>query len=81
MRVRAPVVSGIAKWLYRHSSQDVCPLNVKFAQELREPAFAAREALADEDARTLARELLAMTQEESSRAFNNSPMKRASYGG
>jgi epoxyqueuosine reductase len=61
--------------------QDVCPWNVRFAGELREPAFAAREALAGRDARTLARELLGMTQEEFSRAFKGSPMKRAKLRG
>ncbi|MEO7180963.1 MAG: tRNA epoxyqueuosine(34) reductase QueG, partial [Gemmatimonadaceae bacterium] len=44
--------------------QEVCPYNVKFAQELKEPAFAPREVLAGKDARTLARDLLTMTQEE-----------------
>jgi epoxyqueuosine reductase QueG len=75
------VASGIAIWVYRHSSQDVCPYNVKFAQELKEPAFAPREVLAGKDARTLARELLAMTQAEFSVAFKNSPMKRAKLQG
>lgn len=51
--------------------------NVSFAQELEEAAFAPREAIADKDARTLAREIVAMTQEEFSRAFRGSPMKRA----
>ena len=37
--------------------------------------------LAGKDARTLARELLAMTQEEFSVAFKNSPMKRAKLRG
>ena len=61
--------------------QDVCPYNVKFAQALKEPAFAPREAIAGKDARTLARELLAMSQEEFSRAFSKSPMKRAKLRG
>ncbi|HEX3160550.1 MAG TPA: tRNA epoxyqueuosine(34) reductase QueG [Gemmatimonadaceae bacterium] len=61
--------------------QDVCPWNVSFSQELKEPAFAAREALVDKDARTLARELLAMSQEEFSAAFRGSPMKRAKLRG
>ena len=73
--------SGIAIRVYRHVSQDVCPFNVKFAQELREPAFAAREALAGKDARTLARDLLQLTQEEFSAAFKGSPMKRAKLRG
>ena len=40
----------------RDVCQDVCPFNVKFAQALREPAFAPREALGTKDARTLARD-------------------------
>ena len=62
--------------------QDVCPWNEKFSRAL--PAgspFAAREFIAGKDAHTLARELLAMTQEEFSRAFKNSPMKRAKLQG
>jgi epoxyqueuosine reductase len=65
----------------RHVSQDVCPFNVKFAQELREPAFAPREALGTKDARALARELLAMSQADFSAAFRGSPMKRAKRRG
>jgi len=61
--------------------QEVCPYNVKFAQELKEPAFAPREVLAGNDARTLARELLFMTQAEFSAAFKSSPMKRAKLRG
>ena len=73
---------GIGELLYGcDMCQDVCPCNVKFAQELKEPAFAPREVLAGKDARTLARELLAMTQEEFSVAFKGSPMKRAKLRG
>lgn len=61
--------------------QDVCPYNVKFAQELREPAFAPRGRLGESDARTLARELLAMDDEAFRAAFRNSPMKRAKRQG
>jgi epoxyqueuosine reductase len=61
--------------------QEVCPFNRKFAEELSEPAFAARSALAGRDARSLAREILGMTQEEFSRAFKGSPMKRAKLRG
>jgi len=50
--VLAPVESTISKWFCRHSSQDVCPWNERFA--LDEPAFAAREWLAGKDAETLA---------------------------
>jgi epoxyqueuosine reductase len=61
--------------------QEVCPWNERFAAELKEPAFAPREALAGKDARTLARELLDMTQAEFSAAFKGSPMKRAKLRG
>ena len=73
--------------------QDVCPWNVRFASELREPAYAARQALVDEgtrrsalgarpkDGRTLAPELLAMSDEEFRVAFAKSPMKRAKLRG
>lgn len=43
--------------------------------------FAPREVLAGKDARTLARELLFMTQAEFSAAFKNSPMERAKLRG
>jgi epoxyqueuosine reductase len=59
----------------------VCPWNVRFAQELTEPAFAPREFIANKDARTLARDILRMTQEEFSRAYKGSPMKRAKLRG
>jgi epoxyqueuosine reductase len=62
--------------------QDVCPWNEKFATALPEGSpFAPRPALGGKDARTLARELLAMTQEEFSAAFSGSPMKRAKLRG
>jgi epoxyqueuosine reductase len=61
--------------------QDVCPYNVKFAQELREPAFAPRPQVAERDARSLAQELLAMDDDAFRDAFRNSPMKRAKRRG
>ena len=62
--------------------QDVCPWNEKFATVLPEGApFAPREALDGKDARTLARELLAMSQDEFHVAFKGSPMKRAKQRG
>lgn len=61
--------------------QDVCPWNVRFSQELREPAFRPRDAIAGRDARTLARELLAMSDESFRAAFKGSPMKRAKLRG
>jgi epoxyqueuosine reductase len=62
--------------------QDVCPWNEKFSRPLPEGSpFSAREAIAGKDARTLAGELLAMTQEEFSERFRRSPMKRAKLSG
>jgi epoxyqueuosine reductase len=55
---------------------------VKFSQALTEGSpFAAREFIAGKDSRTLARELLAMSQVEFSAAFRKSPMKRAKLRG
>ena len=61
--------------------QEVCPFNTKFAQELKVPEFAPRAVLAGKDARTLARNLLATSQEEFSAPFKGSPMKRAKLRG
>jgi epoxyqueuosine reductase len=61
--------------------QDVCPYNIRFARELREPAFAARDAIRDKNAATLARELVAMSEEDFRSAFRRSPMKRAKRRG
>jgi len=61
--------------------QDVCPYNVKFAQELGEPAFAARATIGDRDARALARALLAMDDESFRSLFKGSAMKRAKRRG
>ncbi len=72
----------MAVWVYRQTSQSVCPWNVRFSEELPdESPFAPREVLAGKDARTLARELLAMSQAEFSAAFKGSPMKRAKRRG
>jgi epoxyqueuosine reductase len=74
--------SGIGEMIYGCDvCQDVCPYNVKFAQALKEPAFAPREVLAGKHARQLARDLLTMTPEEFSVAFKGSPMKRAKLRG
>jgi epoxyqueuosine reductase len=59
----------------------VCPYNLKFAQELSTPDFAPRPALTGKDARSLALELLAMSQSDFSAAFKGSPMKRAKLRG
>jgi epoxyqueuosine reductase len=57
--------------------QEVCPWNVSFAREVREPAFAARAMFVEKDARTLAREILATEPADYATAFNGSAMKRA----
>ena len=63
-------------------SQDVCPYNIKFSRALAEDSpYGARAALGGKDARTLAREILGMTQSEFSAAFKGSPMKRAKLRG
>ena len=62
--------------------QDVCPWNQRFATALPDGSpYSARASVASMDARTLARTLLAMTQEEFSIAFRGSPMKRAKLRG
>jgi epoxyqueuosine reductase len=61
--------------------QDVCPWNVKFSRDATELAFTARAVIAEKDARTLATEVLAMTQDEFSAAFRKSPVKRAKLAG
>ena len=61
--------------------QEVCPFNIKFAQELKVPEFAPRAFLAGKDAATLARDLLALSQKESRVGFRGSPMKRAKLRG
>jgi epoxyqueuosine reductase len=61
--------------------QSCCPWNTRFSRELKEPAFAARDALAGKDVRALARDLLSMSQSEFGAAFKDSPMKRAKLRG
>jgi len=64
------------------ASQDVCPWNQRFARVLPDASqYAPRAALGTRDARTLARELLAMDQPAFSAAFTGSPMKRAKRRG
>ena len=66
----------MSKWVNGHMSRDVCPYNVKFASALPDesPLRGACEALAGEDARTLAREALAMTPAAFGAALRGSPM-------
>jgi len=61
--------------------QDVCPWNVRFARPNRVPDFAPREFIAGKDARSLARDILALDDERFRAAFKGSPMKRAKLRG
>jgi len=62
--------------------QDVCPWNERFARPRPDPSpYATRAALGGKDARTLARELLAMSDAEFRELFARSPMKRAKLRG
>ncbi len=60
----------------------MCPWNVKFSQSLAEDSpFRARAFIAGKDSLTLARDILALEQEQFSAAFRKSPMKRAKLRG
>jgi len=61
--------------------QEVCPWNEKFSVPVRESAFRPRAAITEKDPPTLARDILAMTEEDFRVAFKGSPMKRAKLRG
>ena len=61
--------------------QDVCPWNVRFSQDFREPAFQPRAAIAGKDAWTLAHEIIAMDDKQFRVEFRGSAMKRAKLSG
>ncbi|MBV6522165.1 MAG: Epoxyqueuosine reductase [Gemmatimonadaceae bacterium] len=62
--------------------QEVCPWNAKFSAALPEDSpYAPREALADRDARTMARLILTMSHDDYLRTFRGSAMKRATFRG
>jgi epoxyqueuosine reductase len=74
--------SGIGDHVYGCDvCQDVCPWNDKFSLPLREPAYAARPAVAGKNSSALAADLLAMSEEEFRIALKGSPMKRAKLRG
>ena len=76
--VRRPVSSGITKRESRHTSQEVCPHNnPKFVQITSEEAFWQRQGV--HGARLI--EVMGMSQEEFSRRFRNSPVKRTKRRG
>ena len=52
---------------------------MKFAREIVEPRFQPRAALAGKDAKPLAAEILAMSEDEFRGAFKGSAMKRAKW--
>ncbi|MHB1863066.1 MAG: hypothetical protein ACYCVL_08855 [Gemmatimonadaceae bacterium] len=54
---------------------------MKFAREVTEPSFLPRAAIAGRDARTLAADILAMSESEFRVAFKGSAMKRAKFTG
>jgi epoxyqueuosine reductase len=86
LRVPLPVANGISKWVYRQSSREVRPYNIKFASRLPEGSpFEARGdrggGCEDTGARYPRGILEEMSQEEFSAAFRRSPMKRAKLRG
>ena len=61
--------------------QEVCPWNVSFATELKEPAFAARDFVRGKDSATLAQDILALDDEAFREVFRKSPVKRTKLKG
>ncbi len=61
--------------------QEVCPWNVKFARDVKEPRFEARAAIGGKVAKALAGEILAMSEGDFRAAFKGSAMKRAKWAG
>ena len=54
---------------------------MKFAREIAEPRFQPRAAIVDKEAKTLAADILAMSEDEFRAAFRGSAMKRAKLAG
>jgi epoxyqueuosine reductase len=83
---RGPIDPALAplvgEWLYGCDvCQEVCPWNIRFAQDSREPAFAMRDAFVTKDAHTLASEWMAMDEASYRDTFRGSAMKRAKLAG
>jgi epoxyqueuosine reductase len=86
IELRGPIPTALRDKIGEHIygcdiCQDVCPWNVSFAQELREEAFTPRGAIAERDARSLARSILEMDEASYRLAFKGSAMKRAKRRG
>lgn len=71
------MASGISIRVNRQASRDVRARNVRFAHESTESTLAPRGVISRNNARTLAREIVAMTQQQFSAASTGSPLKRA----
>jgi epoxyqueuosine reductase len=61
--------------------QDVCPWNQRFSRDATLTEFDPRPALASNDSRTIAKEILQMDVDEFRAEFKGSPMKRAKLSG
>jgi epoxyqueuosine reductase len=71
------IVSNFHNWIYGCDiCQDVCPWN-RFQKETEEPAFKPRE----ENVAPKLKELAEISQEEFSRRFRKSPIKRTKHSG
>ncbi|HUQ49068.1 MAG TPA: tRNA epoxyqueuosine(34) reductase QueG, partial [Gemmatimonadaceae bacterium] len=61
--------------------QDVCPWNQRFSRDATLAEFDARPALASNDSRAIAKEILRLDVDEFRAEFKGSPMKRAKLSG
>ena len=73
--------NGISIQFCRHTSQVVCPFNRKFARDLKEPRFQPRAVIGEKNAKTLAVEILEMSEDEFRATSKGSAMKRAKVAG
>jgi hypothetical protein len=75
--VLPPVESRIAKRFDRHTSQEVCPWNVKFSRDATEVAFTPRAELETPDLVAFA----TMDEAEFAARFRDTPLARAKRAG